>query len=108
VLQIFPRLIRSIPELRERRLWHRYFIDKEHFQVDLALSGLALSRLTRRRAPLAMVVPWVVTIAVPLRSTWRIGGLRLSAKYLASKVHAGLGDAVVLAIASIRYRRVVL
>jgi hypothetical protein len=32
----------------------------------------------------------------------------VTAKYVASKVHAGLGDAVVLTYASVRYRRVVL
>ncbi len=108
VLQIFPRLLRSIPELRERRLWHRYFIDKEHFEVDLALTGVLLSRLTRRRVALTMVLPWAFTIAIPLRATWRIGGFPVSAKYVTSKIHAGLGDAVVLAYASVRYRRVVL
>jgi hypothetical protein len=108
VLQIFPRLIRTIPELRDRRLWHRYFIDKEHFKVDLALSGLLLARLTRKRAPLGLALPWIFTIARPLRTTWRIGGFSVSAKYVASKVHAGLGDAAVLTFASARYRRVVL
>jgi len=108
VLSIFPRLIRTIPELRDRRLWHRYFIDKEHFKVDLALTGVLLSRLTRRRVPLTLALPWIVTIARPLRTTWRIGGFQVSAKYVASKVHAGLGDAAVLTYASVRYRRVVL
>jgi glycosyltransferase involved in cell wall biosynthesis len=108
ILAIFPRLIRSIPELREKRLWHRYFVDQEHFRVDVALLGLVLARLTRRRAALALTVPWATSIVKPLRAAWQVGGPSVSAKYLVSKVHAGIGEALVLALASARYRRVVL
>lgn len=108
VLQIFPRLLRTIPELRDTRLWHRYFMDAEHCKVALALCGMIGARLTRHRGPLVLALPWAVSIAGPLRAAWRIGGPSVSAKYLVSKVHAGLGEALVLVVASARYRRLVL
>jgi Glycosyl transferase family 2 len=108
ILQIFPRLVRSIPELRDTRLWHRYFIDEEHFRFDVAAVGVAAAVLTKRKAPLALTAPWLLSFVTPLKWTWRIGGPRASATYLATKVHAGIGDALVLSFASIRYRRIVL
>lgn len=108
ILAIFPRLLRSIPELRDKRLWHHYFVDEEHFRVDIALLGILIARLTHRRAAMALAIPWATSILKPLRAAWAIGGPSTSAKYLVSKVHAGVGEALVLLLASLRYRRVVL
>lgn len=108
ILQIFPRLLRSIPELRDTRMWNRYFVDEEHFRFDVALVGLAAAAVTRRRAPLLLTVPWISSLTPTLKASWRRGGARASAVYLATKVHAGFGDALVLSFASVRYRRVVL
>lgn len=108
VVQIFPRLIRSIPELREKRLWHRYFMDKDHFKFDVGLFGLLLASLTKRKAPLAMFLPWLAALATPFRAAWRIGGPAVGGKYLISRLHGGIGDAAVLIFASVRHRRVVL
>ena len=108
ILQIFPRLLRSIPELRETRLWNRYFVDQEHFRFDVALVGVIAALVTKRRAPLALTLPWFQSLGPTLRASWRTGGARAGVVYLATKVHAGIGDALVLCYASLRYRRVVL
>jgi hypothetical protein len=108
ILQIFPRLLRSIPELRDTRMWNRYFVDEEHFRFDVALVGLAWAAATKRRAPLVLTVPWIMSLTPTLKDSWRRGGVKASATYLATKVHAGFGDALVLSFASLRYRRVVL
>ena len=108
ILQIFPRLLRSIPELRDTRLWHRYFVDEEHFRFDIAAVGIASAVFTKRKAPLALTVPWFASMVPTLKWSWRRGGTRATASYLANKVHAGIGDALVLSFASIRYRRIVL
>lgn len=108
IVQIVPRLVRSIPELRRTRLWGRYFLDEEHFRFDLAIAGVALARLSHRRAPLLLVVPWLAAIRPGFVAQWRIGGARGVAKYAVLKLHGSIGDAVVLAYASARQRRVVL
>jgi glycosyltransferase involved in cell wall biosynthesis len=108
ILQIFPRLLRTIPELRETRLWHRYFVDEEHFRFDVGAVGVAAAVVTKRKAPLALTVPWILSLGPTLKWEWRRGGARTGAAYLVNKVHAGIGDALVLSFASIRYRRLVL
>jgi glycosyltransferase involved in cell wall biosynthesis len=108
ILQIFPRLIRSIPELRDTRLWHRYFVDEEHFRFDLALVGAVASVLAKRKEPLVLMLPWLEVLTPQLKASWRVGGLQASATCLARKVHSAIGEALVLSCASIRYRRVVL
>ncbi len=108
ILQIFPRLLRSIPELRETRLWHRYFVDEEHFRFDVAAVGLVAASLAKRKAPLALTLPWLMSLGPTFQASWRRGGARAGAAYIATKLHAGIGDALVLVYASVRYRRVVL
>jgi glycosyltransferase involved in cell wall biosynthesis len=108
ILQIFPRLLRTIPELRQTRLWHRYFVDQEHFRFDVALIGVGAAVLTKRKAPLLLTMPWLDSLGPTLKACWRAGGARGGATYLATKVHAGIGDVLVLTYASLRYRRVVL
>jgi hypothetical protein len=108
ILAIFPRLLRTIPELRETRMWHRYWVDEEHFRFDVALLGVAAAVATKRRLPLLLTLPWFSALKPTLQDCWRRGGVKPSAVYLATKVHAGLGDALVLAASSARYRRLVL
>jgi glycosyltransferase involved in cell wall biosynthesis len=108
ILAIFPRLVRTIPELRETRFWHRYFVDEEHFRFDVAAVAVATALATKRKAPLLMTVPWLLTMKPTLQHCWRNRDAKGAATYVATKVHAGIGDALVLSLASMRYRRVVL
>jgi glycosyltransferase involved in cell wall biosynthesis len=56
--QVLPRLVRNLPELRSG-LWHRYFLSRANALYDLAVVGCVFALLTRRKRPLALVLPWV-------------------------------------------------
>ena len=47
----FPGLVEQIPELRRHFLQHRLFLTPESARFDLAISGLVVSAISRRRLP---------------------------------------------------------
>jgi GT2 family glycosyltransferase len=108
IVQIIPRLVRSIPELRVTRLWKHYFLDEEHFRFDVAAVGIVAAISTRRPVLLLLALPWLATIKPGLVAQFNRGGLRAAGRYLAIKLHGSVGDAAVLTFASVRYRRLVL
>jgi glycosyltransferase involved in cell wall biosynthesis len=56
-LALFPNLIRAVPELRER-MPASVFLSPRTALFDLALAGLVLAFLTRRRWPLVATLPY--------------------------------------------------
>ncbi|MEO6197796.1 MAG: glycosyltransferase family A protein [Dehalococcoidia bacterium] len=105
--QILPKLVVTIPELRETCFYHRYFLHKQSAVFYLALLGLILSRKT----PLAVLlaVPWLQTTWPALKvdawppKRWSRAALRL---VLATESSAVL--AATLLFSSARNRRLVL
>jgi glycosyltransferase involved in cell wall biosynthesis len=84
-LRFFPALVRELPELRSR-LPMRYFLTENTALFDLAVLGVAASLASRRRAPLALALPYLKR-----RLTWRGGWRRSVAERNAALV---AGDAV--------------
>jgi glycosyltransferase involved in cell wall biosynthesis len=59
--QVIPKLVVSIPELRDSCFYRRYFLHKQSAMFYVMLLGLALSRRT----------PWAALLAIPwLQTTW--------------------------------------
>jgi GT2 family glycosyltransferase len=56
----WPLVVREIPELRERLLWHRWFLRRADAEVALGLLAAGLAVTTRRRWPLLALTPWLV------------------------------------------------
>lgn len=57
-VRFFPELVRRIPELRERFLHRRVFLNRRTEKLDLALAGVLLAALAGRRAALLLVLPY--------------------------------------------------
>jgi glycosyltransferase involved in cell wall biosynthesis len=108
VLQIFPHLLRSVPELRRTYLWRGYFMSPTHLGFDVALAGVVAAAATRRRLALLATVPWLVMMRHALSEEWIRGGPVAAGKCLAFLVQQYATGTVVLAAASARYRRLVL
>jgi glycosyltransferase involved in cell wall biosynthesis len=107
-VQILPRLIRSIPELRRTLLYKRFFVSRLHLEFHLAWMGAGLAIATRRGLPLIAAVPWLLGVRPLVAAEARRGG---PARALASSLLIIEGFAMhtlVLIAASIRHRRVVL
>ena len=59
--QVLPKLVVSIPELRQTCFYKRYFLHKQSALFYVMVAGLVLSKKT----------PWALLLAVPwLRTTW--------------------------------------
>jgi glycosyltransferase involved in cell wall biosynthesis len=108
ILQIFPRLLRTVPELRQTYLWHRYFMSAQQFRFDAALGGAIVAARTRRAWPLLAAIPWLLSIRHAVRLEWRRGGALAAARCFALLVQQFTTGTTVLMAASVRYRRVVL
>lgn len=56
----WPRLVREFPTMRTELLTHRVFLNPTQVLVVTAAAGLATAVVTRRKAPLVAVLPWLV------------------------------------------------
>lgn len=108
-----PGLVGLVPELRDAVLYHRVFFADWSAQFDLALGGVLLALVTRRRMWLVATVPYGRRVAretAPYRDgrDSRGGGLRRAARYA---LGAPAVDAATLAgfiMGSVAWRTVVL
>jgi glycosyltransferase involved in cell wall biosynthesis len=107
VLQIIPRLLRTIPELRRMALWKRYFVTKTRLYFDLALVGAIAALASRSLLPLLLAVPWGYWI-YSIREGFARDGIALTLGRLLFLHYLFLASTIVLVVGSIRYRRVVL
>jgi glycosyltransferase involved in cell wall biosynthesis len=84
--QDMPGLAREVPELREAAFYRRWFFADWTAQFDLAIAGIGVAALTRRKLWLAATVPYLHRVR---RETAiyrdgrdsRLGGLRRAARY---------------------------
>ena len=114
MLSIMPQLVRRIPEIRQASLWHGYFLSKQHFYFDLAVSSmllaavLLLARVSWGWVALAGMLPWfyVVIRAHMLHALRTRPQIALPLFILIAQQFAA--TFLVLLAASIRYRRLVL
>jgi glycosyltransferase involved in cell wall biosynthesis len=105
---VLPRLLRSIPELRRTRFWHRYFVVRSHFYFQIAWVGVVIAATTRSLVPAALVVPWFYSIRAEVFARLRRGSvLKAFGALLLLVVRSSLGT-LVLIVASIRHRRLLL
>ncbi len=56
----FPALVAAVPELRDVFLYRRWFLSQQTAAFDLALAGVGVAVLGRRRLGLAAVLPYLV------------------------------------------------
>jgi glycosyltransferase involved in cell wall biosynthesis len=105
--RVIPKLVASVPELRETCLYKRYFLHKQSATFYPLIAGMALTQVT----------PWAALLGVPwLQSTWpalkidvwppkRWGraALRLALEFESSALLA-----MTLVYSSVRNRRLVL
>lgn len=105
--QVIPRLLVTVPELRDTFLWRRYFVGPHTAAFYLALAGIALA--ARRRWGLLLVLPW-------LRLVWPAFGYEIwppgrwinFAARTALTIQGACLLVFVLIRSSIRHRRLVL
>jgi GT2 family glycosyltransferase len=106
--QTLARLIRTIPELRETVLWHRYFLSEHDFTFLIGLSGV-LAALALHIWPLALVpLVFVWSIRNNLVGMIRKGRLDKAGAIALLLLARTAISVSVLAYASARYRRLVL
>ncbi|HEX4106507.1 MAG TPA: glycosyltransferase family A protein [Solirubrobacteraceae bacterium] len=88
-LALFPELVARIPELRDGRLFARWFLSRRSAAFDAALCGALLATGTRRRSPLLAAAPYAALVAREARA-WgpRIGPRVAAAGLLADAVGA--------------------
>lgn len=108
IVQIFPHLLRTIPELRSTKLHRRFFLSPEQLRFDVALSGLALAAATRRRAPLLLALPYLDIIRPTITTEVKVNGAVSAVRLLAIHVYSAMANLAVLMVSSVRNRRVVL
>jgi glycosyltransferase involved in cell wall biosynthesis len=108
VLEVFPRLLRDIPELRYTRLWRRYFLSRDTLYFELACLGLVLGYKTRYRFLILASLPWFSRIKGEISRETRKHGPVWGAAVFGLTVQRSLLMSAVLIGASIRYRRLVL
>lgn len=98
----FPLVVRRVPELRERMLWHRVLLSRRHAELLVALAGVTVVR----RSPLSTsiaVAPYAVALLRPTRS-----GRRDRLRALPILVGRDLVELGALAYGSLRSRSLVL
>ena len=71
----FPVIVRRLPELRERFLWHRYVLGPHRARMWLAVGGVVAAVGKRDVRPWALTLPYANRL-VPFRSLLRRGGRR--------------------------------
>ena len=76
--RFFPALVREVPELRSR-LPLGTFLTRETALFDLAVAGVVVSLVSRRRAPLLAALPYLAR-----REAWRPSGARKNLAFVAA------------------------
>lgn len=108
-VRIFPRLLRTIPELRETYLWAKVFLAPSRLYFYVAWIGIAAAFLVPAWWPALAAAPWVVhhsrgTVA----SLVRKGHVAKGLVWLAAIAWFETLTAAALLSGSLRYRRLVL
>jgi len=107
VVQIIPRLLPKIPELRRMYLWKRYFLSPVHLYFYVALVAIGMALISHQWLLAVGLVPWLYhhTRFAAVCVRWEgIRGINRALLLVYNQVACSL----VLVLASIRYRRLVL
>ncbi|WP_026911915.1 glycosyltransferase [Patulibacter minatonensis] len=99
-LRHMPGLVRQVPELRRELLTGGVVLNGATATTNAALAGVLLAAVTRRRAPLAAAVPWLVRQGLAVREV----GVRIAAVRAAGE----LVGAASLSVGSVQHRTPVL
>lgn len=106
--QTMARLLRTVPELRQTVLWHRYFHSDEDFFVVLGAAGIAAALALRWWPAALLAMGFVWSIRGNLTGALSRGQFHKAfAMLVLLVVRAGI-NVCVLSYASVRYRRMVL
>jgi glycosyltransferase involved in cell wall biosynthesis len=108
IVQIFPRLIRNIPELRDTKLHRRYFLSAEQLRFEMGLVGVGLSLATRRKAPLVLMLPFFAIIRPTLTTEVKLNGPKSALNLFGIHVYSALANLAALSVSSVRNRCLVL
>lgn len=108
-VRIFPRLLRTIPELRQTYLWGRVFLARPRIYFHLAWVGVLAALLLHSWLPLLAVVPWVVSHSRgSVMSMVRRGQVAKGITWLLAIAWFETLTTLALLAGSLRYRRLVL
>ena len=106
--QTIPRLLRTYPELRQTMLWHRYFHFRDDFFLLVGLAGV-IGAVALRWWPLALLaLGFAWSTRSNLVGMLRKGRLDKAVAIFVLLLARTTLNVVVLAYASVRYRRLVL
>jgi glycosyltransferase involved in cell wall biosynthesis len=106
--QTVPTLVRRIPELRDTHLWGRYFAGRDHLFFQIFWLALLGSAVTRRWLILAATLPWLWLVVPGAWVRVRKGRPDLALGFLLLSLYRYAAETVVLAIGSVRARRLVI
>jgi len=108
-IQIFPRLLRTVPELRSKYLWHGYFVSSARPAFYLAGAGFVVVAATGTWPFVLCVAPWLAIHSRGTVSSLLSHGRVLKAiAWLAILAWLDTLTTAVLVFGSLRHRRVVL
>ena len=109
VVQIIPRLLPRIPELRDSYLWRRYFLGPAHAWFHPAWIGVLTALLTGWWPPALLAVPyaWHHVFKRLLPCVRGEGLLKGSARF-ALLLYVQVACSLVLVAGSLRFRRLVI
>lgn len=108
-VRIFPRLLRTIPELRHTYLWGRVFLARPRIYYHLAWIGVLAALLIPSSLPLLAIVPWVVSHSRgTVMSMLRRGQVAKGVTWLLAIAWFETLTTLALLAGSVRYRRLVL
>jgi len=108
-MQVLPKLVRDIPELRRTYLWRGYFASRSHFLFDvLILGGLAAALSSWWEIAVLAALPWLFAMHPALFAYLRRGRPDRAFVVLGLLGYAYAGSLLVLLVASFRYWRLVL
>lgn len=107
-VQHLPYLVSRVPELRQRYLWHRYFLGWGDLIFVLAVLG-ALATIVRSSRWLGMALPWLWVVRGPVMGDrWPpVRWWRIPVKYALLAERSALATAA-LVYGSVRHRTLVL
>jgi glycosyltransferase involved in cell wall biosynthesis len=107
-LRFFPALVQRIPELRDELLHMRYFLNDRTGAFDLALGGVSLAVATRKRAPLALALPYALAATTDALDNRRHGATLPALRFAATRVTADAVGFAALLYGSARARTLLL
>lgn len=107
-VQVLPRLLRTIPELRRTSLWCRMFLSPRNFLFDLAALGLLLAAMLRIWPPLLLTLPFLYVSSDSWWTMFRTGKVHKAGAIFALLVQRYALALGTLLWSSFRYRRVIL